>query len=105
MKKISYLIEWCGDETWARSLEPKLKIQNAEWRLAHSPSPIKAIRGLTKLKSMGDPSDLRGSSKTTVTRELYRWVLVHKLRPALLQKEPDILETGPILLHDGAGPH
>ena len=30
---------------------------------------------------------------------------MHRLQPALLQKELEILKAGPILLHDGAGPH
>lgn len=102
-----------GDETWARSYEPELKRQSAEWLPVDSPRPSKAIRGMPKMKSM---HIIFYSSKkilvnypvpqrTTVTGELYRWVLVHKLRPALLQKEPELLAAGPILLHDGAGPH
>ena len=102
-----------GDETWARSYEPELKRQSAEWLPRDAPRPAKAIRGMAKLKRMHIV--FYSSTKilvnyavpvgTTVIGELYRWVLVHKLRPALLQKEPDILEAGPILLHDGAGPH
>ena len=42
---------------------------------------------------------------TTVNAALYRWVLVHKLRPAIFKKQPEVLEVGPILFHDGAGPH
>ena len=42
---------------------------------------------------------------TTVNGELYRRVLIHKLRPAIARKQPKIHEDGPVLLHDGAGPH
>ena len=42
---------------------------------------------------------------TTIKGELYRWVLIHKLRPAVARKQPHILEDGLILLHDGSGPH
>jgi len=102
-----------GDETWIRSYEPLLKRQSAEWRSPGSPRPTKAVRGMAKLKTMH--IIFYSSSKvlcdyavppgTTVNGELYRWVLIHKLRPAIARKQPQILEDGPILLHDGAGPH
>ena len=41
-----------GHETWARSYEPELKRQSAEWLPVDSPRPFKAIRGMAKLKSM-----------------------------------------------------
>ena len=41
-----------GDETWARSFEPELKRQSAQWRSPTSPRPQKAVRGNTKLKTM-----------------------------------------------------
>ena len=37
--------------------------------------------------------------------DLYRWVLVHKLRRAVVRKQPDLLEAGTSRLHDGAGAH
>ena len=41
-----------ADETWARSFEPKLKRQSAQWRSPTSPRPQKAIRGYAKQKVM-----------------------------------------------------
>ena len=32
-------------------------------------------------------------------------MLIHKLRPAIAKKQPELLRKGPILLHDGARPH
>lgn len=102
-----------GDETWIRSYEPLLKRQSSEWRSPGSPRPTKAVRGMAKLKTMH--IIFYSSSKvlcdyavppgTTVNGALYRWVLIHKLRPAIAKKQPQILKDGPILLHDGAGPH
>lgn len=102
-----------GDETWMRSYEPLLKRQSAEWRSAESPRPKKAVRGLAKLKTMHIVFysskkilvDYAVPQGTTVNAELYRWVLINKLRPAIYKKQPEILEAGPILLHDGVGPH
>ena len=33
--------------------------------------------------------------KPTVTAKLYRWVLIHKLRPAIAKKQPELLRKGP----------
>ena len=41
-----------ADETWARSFEPELKRQSAQWRSPTSPRPQKAIRGYAKQKVM-----------------------------------------------------
>ena len=78
-----------------------------------SKRPTKAARGTAKLKTMHIIfyssskvlCDLAVPPGTTVNGELYRWVLIHKLRPAIARKQPQILEDGPILLHDGAEPH
>ena len=102
-----------GDETWARSYEPELKRQSSEWRSPGSPRPQKAVRVMSKVKAMHIIFytaekvlvDYAVPPGTTVNGDLYRWVLIHKLRPAINKKQPQMLEDGPILLHDGAGPH
>ena len=102
-----------ADETWARSFEPELKRQSAQWRSPTSPRPQKAIRGYAKQKVMHLVfytskkvlCNYAVPPKTTVTAKLYRWVLIHKLRPAIAKKQPELLRKGPILLHDGARPH
>ena len=102
-----------ADETWARSFEPELKRQSAQWRSPTSPQPQKAIWGYAKQKVMHIVfytskkvlCNYAVPPKTTVTAELYRWVLIHKLRPAIAKKQPELLRKSPILLHDEARPH
>ena len=84
-----------ADETWARSFEPELKRQSAQWGSPTSPRPKKAIRGYAKQKVMHIVfytskkvlCNYAVPPKTTVTAKLYRWVLIHKLRPAIAIKE------------------
>ena len=82
-----------ADETWARSFEPELKRQSAQWRSLTSPRPQKAIWGYAKQKVMHIVFytskkvlcnyAVPPPPKTTVTAKLYRWVLILKLRPAI----------------------
>jgi histone-lysine N-methyltransferase SETMAR len=102
-----------GDECWMRSYEPELKRQSAEWCAPDSPRPKKARREASNLKSLHIVFysskkvlvDYAVQPGETVNAELYRWVLIHKLRPAISRKQGDLLESGPILLHDNASPH
>ena len=103
-----------ADETWARSFEPELKRQSAQWRSPTSPRPPqKAIRGYAKQKVMHIVFYISKKvlcnyavpPKTTVTAKLYRWVLIYKLRPAIAKKQPELLRKVSVLLHDGARPH
>ena len=44
-------------------------------------------------------------SGESVNGDLYRWVLIHRLQPAAVQKQSEFIEQGPVFLHDDAGPH
>lgn len=102
-----------GDETWARSFEPELKSQSAQWLDRGDPRPSKAIRSPSRVKSMhivffdvqGLLIDHAVPPGTTVTGNYYIEFIRKHLRPAIRRKRPDLLQQGPIILHDNAPAH
>lgn len=102
-----------GDETWARSFEPELKRQSAEWTDEGWPRPMKAIRSPTPTKAMhivffdvhGLLIDHAVPKGTTVNGDYYENFIRSHLRPAIRRKRPNLLRDGPIILHDNASPH
>lgn len=102
------------DETWARSYEPELKSQSAEWRREGSPTPRpkKCRQGPSKVKVMLIVAyDMDGiilvhsvPPKQTVNAQYYRGFLQNNLRAAIRKKRPQQLNDV-IILHDNASSH
>jgi hypothetical protein len=99
------------DETWVRDFEPELKSQSNEWRSPTSPQLKKFRRAQSKVKQMmifaydhrGIITTDRVPCGTSVTAAYYRdWM--QNLRRKMYTNLPDLLEDGPLILHDIARP-
>jgi hypothetical protein len=96
------------DESWMRSFDPQLKQQNAEWCTPSSPRKKIARRSLGALKvthvmffsQNGLLLDHPMPVGTTVNVPYYCSLLQDMVRPALRCKQPELLESGAILLQD-----
>lgn len=100
------------DETWVRDFEPELKSQSNEWRASSSPRPKKFRRAQSKVKQMmifaydheGIIITDRVPCGRSVTAVYYRDFL-QNLRRKMHKTRPQLLEAGPLILHDNARPH
>ncbi|PSN33184.1 hypothetical protein C0J52_27393, partial [Blattella germanica] len=100
------------DETWVRDFEPQLKSLSNEWRGASSPRPKKFSRAQSKIKQMmffaydhqGIIMTDRVPCGTSVTGAYYR-NFMQNLRRKMHKTRPQLLEAGPLILHDTARPH
>ncbi len=101
------------DETWVRCYEPELKRQSCKWHTPASPRPAKVRRNQSNLKVLMifayDNSGILSSHSVptgqTVNSEYYAHYLQKILRSAIRKKRPDLLNAGPVILHDNATPH
>jgi histone-lysine N-methyltransferase SETMAR len=102
-----------GDETWVHSWEPELKRQSAEWLTKEEPRPKKVAGSQFGMKVMhviffnyaGILLDWPVPHGMTVNGAYYKMILQEKLRPAIRKKQPDLLKSEVILLHDNARVH
>lgn len=100
------------DETWVRDFEPELKLQSNEWRGQRSPRPNKFRRAQSKVKQMmifaydhhGIIMTDRVPCGRSVTAMYYR-EFIQKLNRKMHKTRPQLLEAGPLILHDNARPH
>lgn len=105
-----------GDETWVTSFEPELKRQSAVWRgnsfgtgevrlpQQAKPAGFKVMH-IIFFDYQGILLDHAVPRGTMVNAEYYKKVLSDHLRPAIRKKRRELLEAGPIVLHDNARPH
>ncbi|PSN38599.1 hypothetical protein C0J52_17918, partial [Blattella germanica] len=98
------------DETCVRDFEPQLKSQSNEWRGASSPRPKKCRCAQSKIKQMMIFAyDHQGiimtdvPCGTSVTGAYYRNVM-QNLRRKMHKTRTQLLEAGPLILHDNARP-
>ncbi|GFR99849.1 histone-lysine N-methyltransferase SETMAR [Elysia marginata] len=102
-----------GDETWVFSWDPETKRYSAEWRDFDEPRPEKVRRKQGALKVMHMIFfDMNGvilrwhvPISTTINAQYYKKVLQEKLRPAIRNKRPGLLESGILFHHDNAPVH
>ena len=100
------------DETWIRDFEPEMKSQSNEWRGHSSPRPKKFRRCQSKVKQMMifayDHQGIIMTDRVPCGRSVtgpYYCEFIQKLNRKMHKNRPQLLEAGPLVLHDNARPH